>query len=151
MEFTEDNKKIITIKNINESFIYFLIKDENVVYVGQTKNGLFRPFSHHDKDFDTVKIILCESNELDIVEDLYIKKYKPVYNKQNNYKINFNLSRIRNIIRKKYNNQKFSIRTLKKILFTLNITINENYYTKKSTISFENYVKVMEYMKEQCL
>lgn len=151
MEFNEADKKIITIKNIKESFIYFLIKDENVVYVGQTQNGLFRPFSHHDKNFDKVKIIMCESNELDIVEDLYIKKYKPIYNKQNNYKINFNLSRVRNIIRKKYNNQKFSIPDLKKILFKLKITINEDYYTRKKTISFEDYVKVMEYMKEQTL
>lgn len=151
MKFNEDDKKIITIKNIKESFIYFLIKDNNVVYVGQTQNGLFRPFSHHDKNFDKVKIILCESNELDIVEDLYIKKYKPIYNKQNNYKINFNLSRVRNIIRKKYNNQKFSIPALKKILFKLKITINEDYYTRNKTISFDDYVKVMEYMKEQSL
>lgn len=151
MKFNEDDKKIITIKNIKESFIYFLIKDNNVVYVGQTQNGLFRPFSHHDKNFDKVKIILCESNELDIVEDLYIKKYKPIYNKQNNYKINFNLSRVRNIIRKKYNNQKFSIPALKKILFKLKITINEDYYTRHKTISFDDYVKVMEYMKEQTL
>ena len=151
MKFIEDDKKIITIKNIKESFIYFLIKDDHVVYVGQTQNGLFRPFSHHDKNFDKVKIIMCESNELDIVEDLYIKKYKPIYNKQNNYKINFNLSRVRNIIRKKYNNQKFSIPDLKKILFKLKITINEDYYTRNKTISFDDYVKVMEYMKEQSL
>ena len=151
MIFNEDNKQIITIKNIKESFIYFLIKDENVVYVGQTNNGLFRLFSYYDKDFDKVMIMLCKSNELDITEDLYIKKYKPIYNKKNNYKINYNLMRVRNIIRKKYNKQKFSIPSLKKILLKLDITINEDYYTKSKTISFDDYVKVMEYIKEEQL
>ena len=51
-----------------------------MVYVGQTKAGLYRPFSHKDKKYDNVKVIPCKLNELNTLEQQFIEKYKPRYN-----------------------------------------------------------------------
>lgn len=61
-------------------FIYFLCAGDEVVYVGQTRVGLYRPFSHRDKEYNRVKILPCEETQLDYLEEYYIKKYKPKYN-----------------------------------------------------------------------
>ena len=93
-----EEKDAITIPINYKSFIYFLIKNNVVVYVGQTKQGLYRPFSHRDKEYDEMKIILCEPNKLDLIEDKYILKYKPIYNKEINSA--YGLLNARNRIRK---------------------------------------------------
>jgi hypothetical protein len=63
--------------------IYFLLKNEKVVYVGQTEYGLKRILCHpSDKDFDTIRTIKCKSEKLDEMEMKYIAKYQPLYNKQ---------------------------------------------------------------------
>ena len=80
--FEETNAKEIPL--IKGSLIYFLVKNNEVVYVGQTKNGLYRPFSHYNKDFDKVYVKKCRTVDLDVIEDYYILKYKPIYNKQIN-------------------------------------------------------------------
>ena len=69
-------------KHYEQVFIYYLLKDDEVVYVGQTTQGLTRPF-HHDgwKDFDEVRIVHCEPNQLNVFESVAIEKYKPIYNK----------------------------------------------------------------------
>ena len=67
-----EEKEYIEIKNINDVFIYFLIKNNEVVYVGQTQNGLIRPLQHkYNKVFDSIYIINCSKDELDILEDKY--------------------------------------------------------------------------------
>lgn len=64
-----------------------MISKNNVVYVGQTQHGISRPLSHNDKVFDEIKILYCNINDLDILEDFYIEKYKPKYNKSRNYNV----------------------------------------------------------------
>ena len=80
MEFQEFDKNLIIIDNEIKNFVYFLLKNNQVVYVGKTTTGFFRPFSHRDKIFDTMIALPCSSEDLDKLEVQYIKKYKPMYN-----------------------------------------------------------------------
>ena len=54
--------------------IYFLMDGDEVVYVGQSKTGLARPYSHKDKKFTKIAIINCKESELDDKETEFIKK-----------------------------------------------------------------------------
>lgn len=60
--------------------IYFLIKNEKVVYVGQSKNVLTRISFHKDKNFDSYAFLPCEEHEMDIIESLYIHLLQPEQN-----------------------------------------------------------------------
>lgn len=62
--------------------VYFLIKETEIVYIGQSINCPKRIAEHtKDKDFDNFTIIKCERDELDILESLYIFKFEPKLNK----------------------------------------------------------------------
>jgi molybdopterin converting factor small subunit len=61
--------------------IYFLIKDESVVYVGQSINIAQRIANHKTtKDFDTFTYIQCKPENLNTIEAMYIDRLKPKYN-----------------------------------------------------------------------
>lgn len=63
-------------------FVYFLLQGKEVVYIGQTTKGIIRPISHvNDKEFDSIKIMYCERENLGELEHDYILKYNPKYNK----------------------------------------------------------------------
>lgn len=118
----EENEISETLKVYGNVFIYFLLNKNDVVYVGQTKKGIVRPLSHrYDKIFDTIKFIYCEENELDYLEDKYILKYKPKYNKTVNIISNYSLQRTRDKIRKLCNNNNITIRTIKKLLIDIDV------------------------------
>ena len=100
MIFEENNENVITVTNAPQSFVYFLLDGNEVVYVGQTSAGLGRPFQHmHDKVFDCVKIIPCKKCELDKMESAYITKYKPKYNRIINAALYVRLLTARNKLR----------------------------------------------------
>lgn len=111
MKFEE--KDYIRIESINDTFVYFLLDGDEVVYVGQTRNGLSRIYAHKkNKKFDGACVIYCDSLNLDYMEDFYITKYKPKYNKIDNkrwcvpigsavYRINDDLNIKENCITKK--------------------------------------------------
>lgn len=141
----EENDIAITIQQYQDIFIYFLLKEDVVVYVGQTKRGLVRPLVHKDKEFDTIKIIYCDSKELDILEDRYITKYQPKYNKTLNHATNYSLHRSRDKIRRLFNN-KINIPTLRKIINELNIEIYHIYDT--SYIKSWDFEKIVDYLKK---
>lgn len=67
-----------------DSCIYFLLKNNDVVYVGQSTLGLIRTINHKDIDFDNLYYIKCNKNQLNELEDEYIYKYLPKYNKKFN-------------------------------------------------------------------
>lgn len=71
-----EEKEDLTLDATRNWIIYFLIKNKEVVYVGQSTQNVLRPFSHKDKDFDTVKIIYQgeDKNLLNQNEEFYIKK-----------------------------------------------------------------------------
>lgn len=73
-----------------EIFVYLLLKNNQVVYVGQTTNGINRIKQHFIKkeiDFDEYRTIKCSKKDLNNLEDFYIIKYQPIYNKKINSSI----------------------------------------------------------------
>lgn len=146
MKFNEINQNIITLPKYEKCFVYFLLKGDEVVYVGQTTNGIARPLSHRDKDFDEIKILYCTPNRLDFMEDAFIQKYKPVYNKQSNYAIRWSLLRVRNSLRNMTGDTRYTVHRVKKILKELNIKSEKDYYNGKETISYDEYLAVAEYV-----
>jgi len=63
------------------NFVYLLKENENVVYVGQSIN-ISRPWEHKDKKWDQVTLIGVPLNfNLNLIERLFIEKFKPKYNK----------------------------------------------------------------------
>lgn len=60
--------------------IYFLLKGDVVVYVGQSMNVEKRVTAHRDKDFDSFRVIPCEPSKLLHYEKRLIKYFKPMYN-----------------------------------------------------------------------
>lgn len=62
--------------------IYFLIKDDSVVYVGQSVDVLARISKHRREltDFDSFNVMACEPETLDEMEQAYIFALMPKYN-----------------------------------------------------------------------
>lgn len=146
MKFEENADSTIFVGENPKCFIYFLIYKDEVVYVGQTKNGLQRPFSHKDKIFDTVKLIYCEAKELDVTENIYIKKYKPIYNKELNYKVCYTMRKTRNSLEKDLNVTIY-ITDIKKIIKFLNIKTEIDYTIQKIIMVGEEYIKIRDFIK----
>ena len=64
--------------------IYFLIKENEIVYIGKTTR-LFNRMKEHTKtkDFDSYSFIELETTDVDLVNKIeknYIIKYSPLYN-----------------------------------------------------------------------
>lgn len=109
MKFSETNSSTLPI--VPKVFVYFLILDNEVVYVGKTQHGIVRPFSHHDKKFNRIEIILVDENFLNISEEYFITKYSPIYNLD--LKQFVSMEKARDLIRKYANKTDFSIKDLK--------------------------------------
>lgn len=142
----EEQGNIITFQNLEECFVYFLLRDEEVVYVGQTSIGISRPFSHKDKYFTSVKLIPCDFDKLDETEDFYIGKYKPIYNKSRNYAYVYSVQRTKLKLKEKYN-VSFNIRTLRKILKHLNITTFMDDYTGNECITVIQFHEICDFIE----
>lgn len=87
LEYILKNK--ILVKKLSRTIgIYFLIKDNTVVYVGKSNRCEIRVWDHffktvycpYEKNFDSFSIIKVEEDLLDEVERYYIAKYNPMYN-----------------------------------------------------------------------
>lgn len=64
--------------------VYFLIKDNEIVYVGKTENGFARIMTHireKEKIFDSYAIFPVGKELLEQVEINNILHYRPIYNK----------------------------------------------------------------------
>lgn len=76
--------------------IYFLIRDEAIVYVGQTVD-LTRRINEHKregkKDFDSFSSASVKGRDLDKVESLCILYYRPIYNERVDREVNIPLSK----------------------------------------------------------
>lgn len=66
----------------NVAWVYFLVRDGVIVYVGQTSN-LRKRLGHHaqHKDFDSYSVLRCDDRYVDIIEAHYIRKFDPPLNK----------------------------------------------------------------------
>lgn len=61
--------------------IYFLIKDREIVYVGQSMNVAARVSQHKKtRDFDSWSWIPCDTQDLLDLERAYIRKFRPELN-----------------------------------------------------------------------
>lgn len=63
--------------------IYFLLKDKEIVYVGQSIDidRRIKDHSYNGKDFDSFEYIECDKSDLTRLETLYIVKFQPMLNK----------------------------------------------------------------------
>lgn len=62
--------------------VYFLIKDRQLVYVGQSKNVPQRLLTHHHRGrFDSVCVLPTDLSKLDTVEWYYINLFRPPFNR----------------------------------------------------------------------
>ena len=62
--------------------IYFLIKNNVIIYIGKSTNVMNRISQHkYEKDFSSYAIIECDENEMSYLEADMIAKYQPEYNK----------------------------------------------------------------------
>lgn len=64
------------------SYVYFLFSDAELVYVGSTRRGVARVYQHiNDKKFDSYSLLEVAEKNLESVENAYILKFNPKYNK----------------------------------------------------------------------
>lgn len=61
--------------------VYFLLKQNKVIYVGQSKSLKNRLMAHSDKDFDDMSFICVPEHSLNDVEAFYIVKFNPELNR----------------------------------------------------------------------
>lgn len=69
---------------ISGSYVYFLILEGMVVYVGQTITPPIKRIASHigtTKKFDSYSFFEVGSMDLSKIESMLISKYKPIYNK----------------------------------------------------------------------
>jgi len=76
---------ILRQKNVISPCIYFLINDNEIVYVGQNINGGLERVNAHaklgKKKFNYYTIIKCDYKNMNEIEAEYILKFEPIYNK----------------------------------------------------------------------
>jgi len=79
----EVNLKSSVVFDIPGSFIYFLVREDVIVYVGQSYNNTLNRLKYHsnNKEFDRILIMSCPKVKLDKVEHYFIYKFLPEYNK----------------------------------------------------------------------
>ena len=79
----EKINELVEIPSMHPPGVYFLCHGNKVVYVGQSINPSARIAQHQaDKQFN--RVFMIPTNNLDEVETMYIKKFKPKYNKSQN-------------------------------------------------------------------
>ena len=91
------------------------------MYVGQTQSGIARLASHQVKDYDEIYVMYCEPWQLDELEDKYITKYRPKYNRQPNLVMNVSLQRVKKRLREESGNDKLTIWTIRRAIKELGI------------------------------
>lgn len=65
-------------------YIYFLLHQGQIVYIGQSRNVQQRLKLHDLKEYDSVRIIACDSDKVDYWERRLITYFKPKYNFNHN-------------------------------------------------------------------
>ena len=79
------NNKIDINNSLQGYYIYFLIKDNEIVYVGQTSNLWQRMSAHNkDKEFNYIYFEKIDKLDANYIENYYIIKFLPKYNKKLN-------------------------------------------------------------------
>lgn len=140
MEFNENYD--LQVPKCNQCFIYFLVKNNEVVYVGQTKNGLIRPLTHKDKEYDDIFVKYCDKKQLNDAENYYIIKYKPRYNRNIGNIIKLGLKKVACKIRGMFGWKDFDVEHARKLAKILNIKVE----TEFEMISIFDFYKMVEFI-----
>lgn len=142
MKFEESD--FIDKTNEPKCFIYFLLDDENeVLYVGQTTQGMSRIYQHKDKEFSKVYIILCEEEYLNEVELEYIEKYKPIYNSSGLIEHRMKVKDINRLLHENFPTiRDFTYEEIHKMLYAENIKIY--YLGDVEYITEDGYNKIFD-------
>ena len=75
----------IALKQVKYNLVYFLKRNDKIVYVGKSTNIFSRLNSHNDKSYNKVCIQYYNTpEECSYAEDHFILKFKPQYNKSVN-------------------------------------------------------------------
>nr|DAW58867.1 MAG TPA: UvrABC system protein C [Caudoviricetes sp.] len=151
-DFDFDNCHVLYKRQLLTNYIYFLIKNEEVVYVGQTSKGLCRIYQHLDnKVFDKVYLLKVEDkNDLNKLELFYIFKYKPLYNKS--YKVAntmVSLKKVRNYLRDILKDDSLTVVDVRKILKKYDIKIFKNEKISES-IYKDDFLKLQLLTERDC-
>ena len=118
--------------------IYFLFYKDEVIYIGKSLNVKERMKGHFNKKFDSYSIINCNENELSELENKYIFKYYPKYNKIIGTGDIYFVGKLSEEVKNK--------------TFTLNATIlNNRLYIDLSEIDFSMYKKEPKVYTEEKL
>jgi len=76
------HEALYSIKALTISGVYFLLRDEEVVYVGQSSNVAQRiAAGHPEKEFDDAVCLLVPQEQLLEVEAAFISALNPLYNR----------------------------------------------------------------------
>lgn len=145
MNFEESGT--ISIPNIDFPIIYFLLKENTVVYVGQSKIGASRPFLHKDKNFDQVEIMYVPESKLDEYESYYIKKYAPSYNQKLVGSCDIGINSVKSKIREQFGAKDFTIIYLRKLIKFLKIKPYE--FNGFSYISKNDFELIINFINEK--
>lgn len=140
----EEQYSTLTFPNIQSPIIYFLIDGEEVVYVGQSKVGVSRPFMHRDKDFTDVAVMECKENELDYYETKYIRQYNPKYNRKAGA-LELTFKKARNRVRETTVFSDFTVNDIKRIMKKIKIQAKELDGLKY--IDEDDFAKIIEFVK----
>jgi hypothetical protein len=82
----EELRELLRMSRLSQCLIgvYFLIRNKEIVYVGQSTSIYARVAAHHaDKEFTHFSYIKCPSSHLRSLEALYIAKFSPILNGKN--------------------------------------------------------------------
>lgn len=87
--FNKENYERFDIRNIitsnKDKYIYFLLKDDELIYIGKSNRNLLQRLNSHikDKDFNDVYVRAVNGvKSLDKYEKKWIEKYRPKLNKE---------------------------------------------------------------------
>ena len=79
-----DGIEILDTRWLDETFVYFLLKEGSPVYIGKSKNLMSRLKDHvkdSKKEFDQIAVkMIPEDIPPDIVESFYIQHFEPTHN-----------------------------------------------------------------------
>lgn len=147
MRFEELNCIHINRTELPQYFIYFLVDNEEVVYVGQTKNGITRPFEHcKNKKFDAVYLLPVAEKDLDQLEGIYILKYAPKYNGKINNTHCYPYSKIKTILRSYPQYKNITHNEINKYVCELNLKGFMDPYNHLFKLHEYEFVQLLSYL-----
>lgn len=75
-----DIENLVLVENRSDPCVYFLVRGDRVVYVGQTIRLTDRLRGHAAKDFDRAYFVRCPKEQLNGLERFWISEIKPELN-----------------------------------------------------------------------